>query len=130
MLIIEVKKGDVFIPKFGGNKTLPEAEQIKVNHRYLTPNEYKKYVYTKNVKVDKLKGTVNSEVETVQDMTGIAKAIVTSIENYGLKIDGKNVMIDTIAKLYNTEGVSKDLINEIEINMFMASPEVDANFLE
>lgn len=129
-MIIEVKREDVFIPSWGGNKSLPDEEQIKVHHRFLTPNEYSKYVYAENVKVDKLKGTVNSEVETVQDMTGIAKAIVTKIENYGLKIDDKTVMIDTISKLYSTEGVSKDLIHEIEVKMFRASPEVDANFLE
>lgn len=129
-MIIEVKNKDVYIPSYSGNRELPDSEQIKVNHRFLLPGERQKYVYTKDVKVNKLEGTVDSNVEAIQDMKGITKAIVTDIENLNIKCDKKTIKVDTIEKMYITSGVPQKLVAEIEINMLLASPEVDDDFLE
>jgi hypothetical protein len=129
-VIIEVKKEGVFIPKFGGNKTLPESEQIKVKHRFLTVGERDKYIYVKPVKVNQLKGTVDGESEAIQDMKGIVLAIVTGIDNFELMVGKKKVKVDTTEKLYNTEGVPNSLVKEIEIYMLNVSPVVDKSFLE
>ena len=128
-MIIEVKNNDIFIPKYGGNDKLPEGEQIKVHHRFLLPGERKKYIYSQPVKVDKLKGEVDSNVEVVQDEEGIARAIVTSIDNLNIKCGKKSVKVDTIEKMYATSGVPKELVSEIEVRMLLSSPEVDADFL-
>ena len=129
-MIIEVKNKDIFIPTYGGNDKLPDGEQIKVHHRFLLPGERKKYVYTRPVKVDKLKGVVDSNVEAVQDEEGITRAIVTGIDNLNIKCGDTTVKVDTVEKLYGTSGVPKYLLSEIEVNMLLASPEIDASFLE
>ena len=128
-MIIEVNNTGLYVPDFGNNKTLPESEQIKVHHRYLFPGERQKFIYTEPLMVDKLKGEVDSKVKAVQDMTGIAKTIITKIEGYSIKSGGKTVKIDSVDKLYNTSGVSYALVSDIEIGMFLATPEVDQDFL-
>jgi hypothetical protein len=129
-MIIEVKNKDIFIPVYGGNDKQPEGEQIKVHHRFLLPGERKKYIYTRPVKVDKLKGVVDSNVEAVQDEEGIARAIITSIENLEIKCGDDIVKVDTVEKMYDTLGVPKYLVSEIEVNMLLVSPVVDAEFLK
>jgi hypothetical protein len=129
-LIIEVKNKDTFIPAYGGNDKLPAEEQIKVHHRFLLPGERKRYVYTRPVKVDRLNGKVDSNVEAVQDEQGIAKAIITGIDNLEIKCGDKIVKVDTVDKMYNTSGVPKLLVAEIEVKMLLVSPVVDADFLE
>ena len=44
-MIIEVKNKGVFYPNFGGNLDLPENERLAVEHRFLLPEERKKYIY-------------------------------------------------------------------------------------
>lgn len=129
-MIIEVKNKDTFVPTYGGNDKLPEGEQIKVHHRFLLPGERKKYVYTRPVKVDKLKGKVDSNVEAVQDEEGICRAIITSIDNLDIKCADKTVKVDTVKKMYDTSGVPSALVAEIEVNMLIVSPVVDAEFLK
>jgi len=128
-MIIEVKKSDVYIPDYKGNLKLSEGEQIRLNPRFTTPGEKKKYFYTQNMKVDKITGEYNRDVESVMDLAGLTKAIVTSIDNYSLKKGKQTIKIDTVDKLYNTEGVDPVLVARIETGMLIASPEVDADFL-
>jgi len=129
-MIIEVKNQDTFIPSYGGNDKQPAGEQITVHHRFLLPGERKKYIYTRPIKVDKLTSEVDSKVEIVQDEEGIARAIITGIENLNIKCGSKTVKVDTAAKMYETSGVPRDLVSEIEVQMLIASPAVDADFLE
>lgn len=128
-MIIEVKNNDIYIPDYGDNLTLPEADQIKIHHRFLLPGERHKYIYTRDVKVDKIKGTVDGNVEAVSDMEGIARAIITKIENLSIKSGSKTIKVDTVDRLYNTSGVPHMLVINIETHMFLASPEVDTDFL-
>jgi hypothetical protein len=129
-MIIEVKNKDIFIPTYGGNDKQPDGEQIKVHHRFLLPGERKKYIYTQPIKVNKLEGTVDGTVEAVQDEKGICEAIITGIDNLEIKCGNKTVKVNTVEKMYNTSGVPKALVSEIEVNMLLASPVVDASFLE
>ena len=128
-MIIEVKNQDVYIPHYKGNDKLPADQQIKVNHRFLLPGERDTYIYTEDPIVDKATGKVNFKVKAVQNMKGITQAIITSIENLEIKADGKIVKVDTVDKLYNTSGIPDGLIKDIEVHMFLASPEVDVDFL-
>jgi hypothetical protein len=129
-MIIEVKNKDIFIPAYGGNDKQPDGKQIKVHHRFLLPGERKKYIYTRPVKVDKLTGSVDGNVEAIQDEEGIARAIITGIDNLEIKCDDKTVKVDTVEKMYSTSGVPKALVSEIEVHMLLASPVVDVSFLE
>ena len=128
-MIIEVKNEDIYTPDYGGNLKLPEGDRIKVHHRFLLPGERHKYIYTRDVMVNKLTGKVDGNVEAVSDMEGITRAIVTKIENLNIKSGKKTIKVDTVEKLYNTSGVPHMLVAIIETNMFLASPEVDADFL-
>lgn len=128
-MIIEVKNSDVYIPSYRGNDKLAEEQQIKVHHRFLLPGERDKYIYTEDPIVDKANGKIDFKVKAVQNMKGITQAIITKIENLDIKSDGKVVKIDTVDKLYNTSGVPDGLIKDIEVHMFLASPEVDDAFL-
>jgi len=127
-MVIEVKNEDVFYPTYGGNDKLPDSEKIKVKHRFLLPGERKKYIYTKPMQIDKISGKLDSSVEYVQDEEGITKAIVTGFENFKIKVGKKEVEIKTALDMYNNN-VPTSLVREIEVNMLLASPEVDKDFL-
>lgn len=129
-MIIEVKNKDIFIPKYGGNDKQPDGEQIKVHHRFLLPGERKKYIYTKPILVDKLKGTVDTHVEAVQDEEGICRAIITGIDNLEIKCGDEIIKVDTVEKMYDTSGVPSAMVAEIEVNMLLVSPVVDTEFLK
>lgn len=58
---IKLSRTDTYIPKWNGNRNLPEAEQVKVDYRYMTCEEEEKWSVirpvftdgeTKEVKVD------------------------------------------------------------------------------
>ena len=128
-MIIEVKNKDTYIPLYGGNRDLPEADQIKIHHRYLLPGERKKYLHTEPIVLDMDTGEVDRKVKYIQDESGIVKAIVTKIENLNIKVGSKTVKVDTAEKLYSTSGIPQKLIVEIEMKMLNVSPEVDQDFL-
>ena len=128
-MIIEVKKEGVYIPDYKGNLKLSEKEQIVVHHRFMIPDERRTYIYTEDPVVDKHTGVMNNDVKYVQDITGLAKAIITSIDNYEIKCGDKSTKVDTAEKLYNTPGVDCVLVAKIELGMLLSSPEVDADFL-
>ena len=46
-----------------------------------------------------------------------------------VKKDGKEIKINTVDALYNTEGISSTLVSIIEVGIVASSPEVDADFL-
>lgn len=129
-MIIEAKNSDVFIPTFNDNKEQPVDEQIKVHHRYFLPSERKKYIYTEPIVVDVGTGEVDGKVKYVQDEQGIAKALITKIENLTISIDGKEKKVQTVKEMYETPGVPQALVTEIELYLLSASPEVKADFLE
>lgn len=126
-MIIEVKNKDVYIPEFNGNQELPKDQQIKIHHRFLLPEERKKYIYDEPIKISTT--GADAEMVIVQDLMGIVKAIVTKIENLEISCDGKKVKIDTAEKMYNTSGVPQKLVAKIEAFMRDVSPEVDVDFL-
>lgn len=119
----EVKREDVYIPAWNGNRELPADEQIKVFHRYLTAEERGRFFYTKPVdlsqKVDERK------IEYVQNVEGAAKALIQKIENFIVSIDGKDKEITSAAKLYGTPGIDEVLVGEIESHLRFITPEVD-----
>ena len=124
---IEVVKEKSFEPTFGGNLDLPEAERIRVYHRFLTAAERGKFIYTKPIKIGQ---GADGSMEFVQDEEGIARAIITRVENLELSTKGKAVKIETGKALYETEGVPAMLVREIEMYCFTASPEVEKLPLE
>jgi hypothetical protein len=127
-MIIEVKKEDIYIPEFGGNRDLPESEQLQVKHRFLLPGERKKYIYTKPLQINKLTGKMSGDVEFIQDEQGITKAVVNEFVNFKLSVDGKEIEIKTPAEMYENPA-PVGLVTEIETAMLLASPEVDKDFL-
>ena len=127
-MIIEVKNEGFYHPKFNGNRDLPEAEQIKIIHRFLLPGERKTYLHTEPIKMDIGTGKVNTNVNYIQDEQGITKAILTGIENLKISVDGKEKVIKTALDLYNNP-VPNSLVTEIEIYLLNVSPEVDKDFL-
>lgn len=126
---VEVLDEKVFVPEWNGNNELPEDEQIKVIHRFLKPGEREKFLYMKPIKFHVGDEVNDKEMEYVQDSSGMTKALVKRIENLTLVVNGKEKVIDTAAKLYDTEGVPQMLVTEIEVYMLNASPEVDKDFL-
>lgn len=131
---INFKKSDTFIPEWNGNKELPPDEQIKFNHRFLTVEERKKYIYLEPwtqggaTKVQTLinddslsetdkwdKFSESNQRKFVQDSKGIAKAITKSIDNLILvDEDGKENPIDTVDKLYGAVDAHGELVAEYE----------------
>jgi hypothetical protein len=118
---IEVVKEKTFEPMYGGNLDLPASERVRVFHRFLTPGERNKYIYTKPIKIG---AGQDGSMEFVQDEEGITRAIITKIENLEISFNDKPIKITTAKALYDTEGVPADLVREIELYCFTASPEV------
>lgn len=120
-----IKDSDVFIPEWNKNKSLPEAEQIKIYYKYLTTEQRKQFVYTEPLKISTEKNK-DSEMELVikQDTMGIAKTSVYRIDGIELS-DGKK--IDTIQKLYSTIDSCDlgGLISEIEGFLLNANKRID-----
>lgn len=124
---VKIEKAKTFVPAWNGNRDLPEAEQIKVHHRFLAPGEKQKYYYSEPLELSGDKDE-KPKMRWQQDMTGHVKAVVTSIENYAIEYaDGTAVDIDTAGKLYSTQGVSSTLVGEIEAYMINADPEVQSD---
>lgn len=116
---INYKKSDIFIPEWEGNKDLPDNEQIKFHHRFLTTEERMRFVYWEPytqgqiatlMVYSNVEGMTEDEAEKavakanrryVQNSAGIAKVITTKIENL-IMIDetGHEFVIDTIDKFY------------------------------
>ncbi len=119
----EVKRGDVFIPDWKGNKD--SEEPIRIHYRYLTPEERNRFFYTKPV--DLSAAVSERKVEYVQNVEGAARVMITKIENFALRVEGERVEINTAEKLYTTRGIHQDLIAEIEAYLRFATPEVDAS---
>lgn len=124
-MVIDVRNEATFVPTWNGNNELPESEQIRVVHRFLSPGEKQKYYYTEPIELsgDKPKSRY------VQDLTGHVKAVVTKIENLTISVNGKEKKITTGNDLYNIAGVPYMLVAEVERYMMNAEPEVDEAFL-
>lgn len=121
---IKVKKSDVFIPAWNGNAE--DESPIKVHYRFLTASERDDFIGVEPVKV------VDGEPEITvrQDNGGLAKKMITRIENMEIDNGLKPVVIDDAAKLYNTQGVPSVLIKEIEGAMATATAVIDTSPLE
>ena len=130
-MIVEVLSEKVYVPRWNGNRELPEDEQIRVTHRFFKAGEKKKYIYTKNPTVDATTYELKNDVELVIDSEGLVKALVTKIENYTVhdQVKDKAANITSGADLYTVPGVSDVLVAEIENYLQGASPEVDKDFL-
>ena len=130
-MIVEVLSEKVYIPKWNGNRELPEDEQIKVTHRFFKAGEKKKYIYMKNAVVDVVTNEVNSMVEFIVDSEGLTRTLVTKIENLQVHDNAKDKMVNvkTGNDLYTIPGVPEALVVELENYLQGASPEVDKDFL-
>jgi hypothetical protein len=128
-MIVDVVQEKVYVPKWNGNRELPESEQIRVTHRFLKAGERKSYIYLDDLKLDGEGKIANADRVYHQDEQGLVKALVTKIENLALNVDGKTVNIKTGAALYDTIGVPSALVVEIESYLLTATPEVDKDFL-
>jgi hypothetical protein len=123
-MIVEVVKEKVYVPEWNGNRDLPEADQIKVYHRFLSPSERGKFFYRKPLRI-KVSGETESSLEYVSDEAGFVKSVVTKIENYAISEDGDIKEIKTADQLYSTGGVHQMLVSEIEQALLNDSPQVD-----
>lgn len=140
-MIINVKRANVFIPEFNGNRDLPDNEQIKFHHGFLTTEEREEFVYVKNFTqggVDKLVSLVGKDFdldtyaeandrEVVQDSKGIAKKITTKIENLVIEDEsGAKETLDTIEKFYAAPDAFSHMRAEYESYVLNLSAKADS----
>lgn len=97
---INVKKDSIWIPDWEDNKKLPEKDQIRFHHRFLTADERDIYVYVEDMQIKNLTDKEDNR-KWIQNKKGIAKAVITKIENLVFVDEkGKEEKIDTIEKYY------------------------------
>ena len=141
-MIINVKKEDVFIPEWNGNRDEPEAEQIKFYHRFLSTADREKFVYMRNLTqgqaqklymvTQKDDFDIDEYVESntrefIQDSEGIARKITIRIENLTLKYEqGTEEPIDTIEKFYDAPDAYRELRAEYEGYVLNLSARADS----
>jgi hypothetical protein len=123
-MIVEILKEKTWEPTWRKNQKLPAADRIRVTHRFLTPGEQRKFCYFEPVEIETDSGKVAKRSRFIQDAAGITRAIVKRIDGYSLRKGGEVVVIDTVEKLYGTEGVSNALVSEFEAYCLNADPEV------
>lgn len=142
---IHYKKSDIFVPEWNDNKKLPEGDQIKFHHKFLTTVERKTFIYWKDRTEGQMAAlSVIADIENmtqeeqykvlerddralVQNAEGIARAIVTKIENLEMEDEeGKVQKIDTIAKFYNAPDAYPALRAELEALCLRLSARADS----
>ena len=128
-MIIEVDNERTYTPAWNNNRQ--SDEPIVITHRFLKAGERKKFIYTKPIRLNVGEGTVSDEVDYIQDQEGIAKALITKIENLKVKDKKSDKVIEVkdINTFYQTSGIPQALVSEIENYILTASPEVDTDFL-
>lgn len=143
---IHYKKSDTFVPEWNDNKSLPEKDQVKFHHRFLTTEERSRFVYWEPYtegqvaklmaigSIDKMdeaeaeKAISRADRKYIQDSKGIAKTITTGIDNLILKDDedGTEYTIDTIDKFYKAVDACPALRAEYEQYCLNLSAKVDS----
>jgi len=142
---IYYRKDDIFIPKWEKNNELPDGEQIKFHHRYLSTAERKKYVHLEDYTEGQLYAltrmpddrpmTQDEQMDAlskdsrrfVQDAEGIARAVTTKIEGLEMVDPAGNVhKIDTIDKFYKAPDAFATLRAEYEAYCLMLSARGDS----
>lgn len=121
---IKVKKTDSYIPKWNDNDK--EKDPMTVHFRFLTAGERGEFVGVEPVKFH----DGEPEITVKQDNSGLAKKMITRIENFEMEVGTKKVLIDDVTKLYETEGIPAVLIKEIEGALSTASAVVDTSPLD
>lgn len=146
---IHYKKSDTFIPEWNDNKLLPEEEQVKFHHTFLSTEQRKKFVYWKNYtegqmavlsvlanteklsEDDSIKALERDDREYVQDAAGIAKTITTKIDNLTMIDENENEhKIDTIEKFYKAPDAFSALRAEYEQYCLTLSARADSKNLQ
>jgi hypothetical protein len=130
---IYYRKDDIFIPTWEKNNELPQDDQIKFHHRYLSTAERKKFIYWENYTEGQMltfstmnnadKMTQEEQVDAlskntrrfIQDAEGIARAVTTKIDGLEMVDPAGNVhKIDTIDKFYKAPDAFAALRAEYE----------------
>lgn len=122
---IKVKKTDVYIPEWNGNKN--DSDPIAVHYRFLSESDRGRYISIEPIKVS---GSGDPEVTIKQDNQGLTIAMVTRIDNLEMEMNGNTDRIDDAKKLYSHAGVPTSLVKEIEGAMAAASAVIDSTPLE
>ena len=126
-MIVEVKKGDTFIPTWRGNDKRTSDDQIQVDYKFLNAGERKRYIHKEDTEVYGTGDESGYRMKLVQDSAGLTKAMVSAIRNLAVAVDGDITEIKTASDLYNIPLVPQALVTEIEQAMVDASPEVDVD---
>ena len=68
---VKVARQDVYIPRWRGNRDLPEDEQVKVEYSYMTAEQEEKY----STLVPRYKGTQDEKIDVEVEVHTNANAI-------------------------------------------------------
>ena len=130
---INVKRDSIWVPDWEGNLELPEKDQIRFHHRFLTTDERDIYIYVEDIRIKDLKDITGEEDDRkwIQNKKGITKAVVTKIENLILVDEkGKETTIDTIDKFYEAPDAFPGLTMLLEGYCLGLVARVDSKNLE
>ena len=130
---INVKRDSIWVPDWEGNLDLPEKDQIRFHHRFLTTDERDIYIYVEDIRIKDLKDITGEEDDRkwIQNKKGITKAVVTKIENLILVDEkGKETTIDTIDKFYEAPDAFPGLTMLLEGYCLGLVARVDSKNLE
>ena len=124
---INVKRNSIWIPDWEDNKKLPEKEQIRFHHRYLTLDERDEFIYIESATVEQVQLEESGNRKFIQDKKGIAQRITTKIENLVMVDEnGKEEKLDTIDKFYSAPDAFSELKVFYEAYCISLSARVDS----
>lgn len=106
---IQVKRNDTYVPKWNGNRKLPESEQIKVHYHFLSFEEQERLV------------SVNNDNKTVINYSGGLASQVDSIDNLTVETsDGEEKQIANGKEL-----IAEPAVEKLATELFMYLKSLD-----
>jgi len=125
---ITLKKSDVFIPDYGNNLELPEDEQLKFHIQFLGASRRQQFVYLEDIEITQEIAEGAGQVgnrKLIQDSKGMARAMVTGIDNLEIEYDnGETAKVTSITDFYNRP-IDPVLVALLEEYCLNATAEVD-----
>lgn len=114
---VRIKREDVWYPNWNGNLDLPESERVAFHHGFLTVEDRDRFQYLKPATQGQLMTGKGLDREWIQDGKGIAKAVVTKIDNLTVVDGSTKNKVDTIEKFYAQPDAFEELPMLLEAHL-------------
>ena len=123
---IMIRREAVWEPDWNGNLDLPEAERVKFHHRFLTVDERDEFFYLEPLTQAQIVAGELTSRRFIQNEKGLAKRLVTKIENLAYVENGVTVKVEDINRFYTSPDCFGNLPVLLEAHLLGVTAQVDS----